>query len=64
MKTRDLKAHCRGFAPELRKAGHYWQVRCPNCGKRIAYQDSALEACTNWNAQVECERRMKGHEND
>lgn len=59
-----LWEHCTGIKPLILKNGRWWQVVCPNCGKRLGYQSSESEAKQNWNAQMECAARMKGHEDD
>ena len=41
-----------------------WELKCLGCGRRIWGQSSRYEAVTNWNAQMECAAKMKGHEND
>jgi uncharacterized Zn finger protein (UPF0148 family) len=56
--------HCPGFKPIIDRHGKWWQVTCPNCGKRVAWQRSETEAKQNWNAQMECAARMKGHEDE
>jgi predicted RNA-binding Zn-ribbon protein involved in translation (DUF1610 family) len=60
----NLREHCLGVKPVISKQGKWWKVTCPGCGKTVAYRQSECEAKQDWNAQMECAAKMKGHEDE